>query len=168
MSEEEEKLPMEITDFPWCYKSNENRCTTFFGFSIAPPFNVGKWMLFYPNSKMNDSWILAKKLFDNNELYGVISMKCSTAYKNPRASSKNNGIIILYCSDSDNESEIMKIGKNILNKFKYIENPTIFYKPNEMTNNGTRATGCRCNHKYVLENELYKKMQKSWMDDDDY
>lgn len=38
-------------------------------------------------------------------------MKCSTAYENPRASTLEEGIIILYCNNSSNEETIINIGK---------------------------------------------------------
>ena len=42
---------------------------------------------------MNDKWKLAKKLFRENRLEGIIGMKCSTSFQNPRASNSSDGII---------------------------------------------------------------------------
>lgn len=74
---------------------------------------TGKWMLFYAKHLMNEAWLIVKKLYRENKLEGVTSMKCSTSYENPRAST-SDGVIILYCKNSSNEEQIMKIGKNIL------------------------------------------------------
>jgi DNA polymerase III epsilon subunit-like protein len=110
----------------------------------------GKWMLFYPNDKMNEMWKFATRVYKANQLTGVRSMKCSTAKENPRASSSNNGIIILYSSYSADEKYITKIGQNILATFKYQEFPYMYYKSDEQTWKGTRATGCEKNHMYRL------------------
>jgi len=44
-----------------------------------------------------------KKLFLENKLYEINSMTVSTAYKNPRASEENYGVIIYYCGPESNE-----------------------------------------------------------------
>lgn len=117
-------------------------------------FDNGKWMLFYDKLLINEKWELAKRLFRNGKLNGVVSMKCSTAFINPRASS-DNSIIILYCINSSFEEDIMDIGTNILNMFDYRENLYIYYKTDLQTNEGTRATGSKKNHTYKLLNPLY-------------
>jgi hypothetical protein len=118
--------------------------------------NSGKWMLFYNKQSMNENWILAKKLYRENKLDGVVSMKCSTLYKNIRASPDDH-VIILYCNNSNDEEIIMNIGKKILVLFNYIESQTIYYKTDEQTMEGTIATGCIKNHTYKLLNPLYKR-----------
>ena len=131
--EEEEQLPMNEHDAFWLFESsNKNGIET---------IDNGKWMLFYPNDKMNEMWKFAKKFYKANQLTGVRSMKCSTAKENPRASSSDNGIIILYSSYSEDEKYIKKIGQNILATFKYQEFPYMYYKSDEQTFKGTRATG---------------------------
>ena len=105
-------LPLEVSDSPWLHENLDSE-----GVSIGE--NTGKWMLFYDKSSMNEVWISAKKLYRENKLYGIKSMKCSTAYENPRASTLDDGIIILYCNNSSNEEEIMNIGKKILEMFNY-------------------------------------------------
>ena len=113
-------------------------------------------MLFYDKSLMNEAWVLAKKLYRENKLDGVKSMKCSTAYENPRASQLDEGIIILYCSNSSNEETIMNIGKKILEMFDYKEKQIVYYKTDLQTREGTIATGSKKNHTYKLFNTLYK------------
>ena len=105
---------------------------------------------------MNEAWVLAKKLYRENKLDGVKSMKCSTAYENPRASQLDEGIIILYCSNSSNEETIMNIGKKILEMFDYKEKQIVYYKTDLQTREGTIATGSKKNHTYKLFNTLYK------------
>lgn len=145
-------LPSQISDFPWLYKNDKNARYN----SVSPwrpkPVNIGKWMLYYDKSKLDDAWTLAKNLYDAQKLDGILSMKCSTFAPNPRASTTNKGVIILYCSDSSNEQKIMSIGEHILNMFNYNENPTIYYKTDLQTSNGTFATGSKCNHTYKLIN----------------
>lgn len=140
-------LPLEVSDSPWlCENNNEG----------VKSVDTGKWMLFYDKSLMNEAWVLAKKLYRENKLDGVKSMKCSTAYENPRASQLDEGIIILYCSNSSNEETIMNIGKKILEMFDYKEKQIIYYKTDLQTQEGTFATGTKKNHTYKLVNPLYK------------
>ena len=114
-------LPLDVSDFLWLYEKTDRKKSEFYK-------NIGKWMLFYDKKMMNDNWILAKKLYRENKLESIISMKCSTNYNNPRASSLDEGVIILYCSDSSNEEKIINIGKNILEMFDYKEKQFIYYK----------------------------------------
>ena len=142
-------LPLDVDDSPWLYEKSDS--------TKGSHSEMGKWMLFYDKQMMNDSWRNATKLFRENKLDGVISMKCSTNLDNPRASSLDKGIIILYCSDSSNEEKIMNIGKKILEIFDYKENELIYYKTDLQTSEGTIATGSNKNHTYKLFNHLYKR-----------
>jgi hypothetical protein len=113
-------------------------------------------MLFYDNSLMNEAWNIAKKLYRENKLNGVKSMKCSTAYENIRASTRKEGIIILHCNNSSNEETIINVGKKIIEMFDYKEKSIIYYKTNLQTRKGTIATGSKKNHTYSLFNHLYE------------
>jgi len=140
-------LPLEVSDSPWLYENNNEGVKS---------VDTGKWMLFYDKSLMNEAWVLAKKLYRENKLDGVKSMKCSTAYENPRASQLDEGIIILYCFNSSNEETIINIGKKILEMFDYKEKQIVYYKTDLQTREGTIATGSKKNHTYKLFNTLYK------------
>lgn len=140
-------LPLEVSDSPWLYENNNEG---------AKSVDTGKWMLFYDKSLMNEAWVLAKKLYRENKLDGVKSMKCSTVYENPRAATLDEGIIILYCNNSSNEETIMNIGQKIIEMFDYKENKIIYYKTDLQTREGTIATGSKKNHTYKLFNTLYK------------
>lgn len=140
-------LPLEVSDTPWLYENKYH--------SVSVE-ETGKWMLFYDNSLMNESWKMAKKLYRDNKLDGVTCMKCSTAYENHRASTLYEGVIILYCNKSSNEEKIMNIGKKIIEMFGYKEKQIIYYKTDLQTEEGTNATGKRKNHTYKLFNPLYK------------
>ena len=134
--------PMETLDAYWIYKSNtkHNSANT----------NVGKWMLFYPKDEINDKWDVAKQLYRDGVSTGVVSMKCSTARPNPRASNPDSSIIIFYSDDSSNEELTMNIGRDICKSMAYSEQPFMYYKTDEQTSIGTRATGSRRNYKYRL------------------
>ena len=142
-----ELLPLDVNDNPWLYEEK---------MGDVEIIDTGKWMLFYDKSSMNDSWLLAKKIFRENKLKGIISMKCSTVYPNPRASTNDNGVIILHCSYSSNEENIINIGKRVLQMFDYKESKFIYYEKDTQTREGTRATGSKINHMYKLFNSLYK------------
>lgn len=163
-------LPMQVTESPWLYEygnyynsySERQNQTEDDGIY----YDSGKWMLYYNNSLMNEKWTLAKNIYRKNKLDGVISIKCSTAKINPRASSNDDGIIILYCSNSSNKKKIMNIGYTIIESFNYKKQKYIYYKTNEQTYEGTIATGKKKNHTYRLENKLYevkwKKNDPNW------
>ena len=140
-------LQLEVSDSPWLYENKNDGVKS---------VDTGKWMLFYDKSLMNEAWNIAKKLYRENKLDGVNSMKCSTAYENPRASTLEEGIIILYCNNSSNEETIMNIGKKIIEMFDYKEQKIIYYKTDLQTREGTIATGSKKNHTYKLFNHLYK------------
>lgn len=163
-TEEEEQLPMNTCDTPWLHIYSK-------GCKII---DTGKWMLFYPNEDMNEKWQLAKQLFRAGQLIGVRSMKCSTAMENPRASSKDTGVIILYSSYSADEPYITKIGQHILAMTGYQQSPYLYYKTDEQTFQGTRATGCGKNYLYrikVSDGCKYEEITKTpntvydWIDD---
>ena len=141
-------LPLEVSDSPWLYENKNNNIES---------VDTGKWMLFYDKSLMNGAWDIAKKLYRENKLDSVKSMKCSTAYENPRASTLGEGIIILYCNDSSKEETIMNIGKKIIEMFDYREKQIIYYKTDLQTREGTISTGSKKNHTYKLFNHLYKR-----------
>ena len=133
--------PMETLDAYWIYESNTKHNST----------DAGKWMLFYPKDDINDKWDVAKQLYRDGVLLGVVSMKCSTARPNPRASNTISGIIIFYSDDSSNEELIMNIGRDICRSMQYSEQPFMYYKTDEQTSIGRRATGSRRNYKYRLQ-----------------
>jgi hypothetical protein len=102
---------------------------------------IGKWMLFYDQDRMDAAWVLAKNELKAAHLQGVVSIKCSTSFKNERASTSENGIIIFYCTSSSNEREILGIGANLLEKLSYTEQKIIYYKTDSQTREGTRSSG---------------------------
>lgn len=133
--------PSETTDYYWIgdrvFREEDEKAV-----------DIGKWMLFYPRDKIDGEWELAKNLYRSNKLEGVTHMKCSTAKKNPRASS-DNFVIILYCTNSGDSARILSIGRHIVQVFDY-KNP-MYYKTNTQTQDGTRGTGQQYNHTYVIE-----------------
>jgi hypothetical protein len=140
-------LPLNINKYPWIFENNGK---------IIENKDTGKWMLYYPKSILNEYWVKSKKLYKLNKLEGIKSLKCSTNYKNLRSKSNEEGVIIFYCNNSNNKDLILNIGKKIIKLLDYTERSIIYYKTNEQTLYGTRATGNKKNHKYKLRNELYK------------
>jgi len=137
--DEVEATPMGTTDTPWIYECDGR---------TEEGDDVGKWMLFYDNNVMDARWGKFKTLYRQNQLPGVISMKCSTAMENPRASSNSNGVILFYCNNSEDEDAIMSIGTNIVSYANINPWYYIYYKSNKQTRLGTRATGVKKNWLY--------------------
>ena len=108
----------------------------------------GKWMLFYDRLHIDKEWAKMKHLYNESKLGNVISMKCSGAKENPRASDKNSHVIIIYCPDHEND--IMSIGNSIVANLVDYSNTYIYYKSNIQTKEGTRATGQNVNHLYKI------------------
>jgi hypothetical protein len=112
--------------------------------------DVGKWMLFYPKSKLDLKWKEFCNLWDEKKLPGILSMKCSTSLKSSRSSSDSEGVIILYCNNSSNETEIINIGKSLIPYIQDYYINTIYYKTDTQTRAGTKSTGTIINHTYKI------------------
>ncbi len=142
-------LPLDVFNDPWLYESN-NYIHHSEGTKLFEGEDVGKWMLFYNKRDLNDKWLFAKTLYRENKLIGVEAMKCSTNYDNPTSSNPENGVIILYCSESSNKDKIINTGEVILDMFNYKDSQYIYYKTNLQTYQGNRMSGSKKNHTYKL------------------
>ena len=90
-------LPLDVFDSPWLYESGreseyiqDSEWLSMFDSGL----DIGKWMLFYDKKLLNEAWLQVSKLYREGKMTGVRSIKCSTSYENPRASSYDAGIII--------------------------------------------------------------------------
>jgi hypothetical protein len=135
--------PMDVTDASWVYHTRLTDETV----------NVGKWMLFWPNTLLNAKWQAICRAWDEGQLLGVFGMKCSTARPNPRSSNPHEGVIIMYCNNSEDEEHIMDIGKRISLHLHDYPREYIYYKTDEQTHVGTAATGAINNSTYRLDLE---------------
>ena len=91
-------------------------------------YRDGKWMMFFPLNEMDRRWAEACYLYKSGLLNGINSLKASTAKQNPmpeRLHAYDEGIIIFYCGPSENSTQILEYGRNILNKMNYPK--TYFY-----------------------------------------
>lgn len=145
-------VPTEITDSYW----------VFHGESSIEKNDVGKWMLFYPKTKLDSKWKEFCSLWDENKLSGILSMKCSTSLKSSRSSNDNEGVIILYCNNSFNKTKIMTIGKRIIPYIQDYPSNNIYYKTNTQTRVGTIATGATTNSTYKIAVER-QNINQGWM-----
>ena len=106
--------------------------------------------MFFNKAVLDSQWILYRTLFEQHQLQGVIAMKVSTMYHNPRATSDDDGVIIFYCDKSKLETHIMDVGQRIIQYLHNYEYPLIYYKTDTQTRNGTIMTGMKTNHTYTL------------------
>ena len=107
--------PSQVTNSYWVYALEQHIAQRF-------PNQDGKWMMFFPMSEMDARWNEACQLYRSGRLYGVNSMKASTAQQNPmpeRLHGYDEGIIIFYCGPSEDEQNVMEYGRNILNNMNY-------------------------------------------------
>ena len=130
--------PSQVHNSYWVYALEQDLAARY-------PSQDGKWMMFFPMSEMDARWNEACQLYRSGKLFGVNSMKASTAQQNPmpeRLHGYNEGIIIFYCGPSEDEQNVMQYGRNILNNMHY---PTAqFYYKSDKPHNRSRQTRCRC------------------------
>ena len=137
--------PVEVTDSPWLYEEKPD-------IAQRHPAADGKWMQFYHKSQLNAMWNLAKTKYRADMLEGIHSMKVSTAYPNPRASSSTDGVIIFYCGPSADAERMVHYGNKLLEELPYRSSSGwMSYKSDEQTSEGTRATGQKKNYLYRLK-----------------
>jgi len=139
-----ETKPSQVSNDYWIYETSTSH-------SSSP--GGGKWMLFYRNKDIDAAWIKAKTCMRSGILAGIAAMKVSTARENARASDKDSQVIIFYCGPPDDEDSVVRYGKNLVEAMNYVSinsNPHVYYKSDEQTVAGTKATGQRKNHLYKI------------------
>jgi len=144
LQDDAETKPSQVSKDYWLYEKSN--------FPNTSPAN-GKWMLFYLNKDIDAAWIKAKTLMRKGALTGIPAMKVSTARENSRASDSNSQVIIFYCGPPDDEANVIRYGENLVAVMNYRSlnsNPYVFYKSDEQTMAGTRATGQGKNHLYKI------------------
>ena len=116
-----------------------------------PRENQGAWMMFHPIDMVDDMW---KKLYDlyyNDELPDVTYIKTSTARYNPRASRTGISVLMAFCRPWQDEKLIKRVGYNLALKMAHFSSHNyMFFKPNFMIGQGTRATGRKINSYYRI------------------
>ena len=111
----------------------------------------GKWMLFYPKAEMDARWLEACEHMQAGRFGIVESMKASTFKENPRSSDHGKGVIIIY-TPQIHKDMLMETGRLIMNAMQY--GVTMYFKTNEQTHVGTRATGVQKNHTFYLRPQV--------------
>jgi len=87
------------------------------------PDECGKWMLFYPSERIDQSWEAAKSALRASLLQGVVEMKVSTAraaaenaqaqQQQGRGSYTPSHVLIFYCGPATNKELVMSIGRRV-------------------------------------------------------
>lgn len=143
------KKPTETDDECWLYHYNSDISEE--EFRRMGEIEMGKWMMFIKKSELDQMWENCCNLYDASKLNGIVSMKCSTNYKNPRSSNDALGVIIFYCGPSSDECKMLEYGKNLLKFIPYYNNyGHMAYKSDVQTLRGTRKTGQTKNWLYKL------------------
>uniref|UniRef100_A0A914H1V9 ZZ-type domain-containing protein n=1 Tax=Globodera rostochiensis TaxID=31243 RepID=A0A914H1V9_GLORO len=127
---------------------------------------AGKWMMFFDKQRELDrKWDEAKRLYNAGKLEGINSLKVSTACDNPRARDNKMGVIIFYCGPYWDKAKMMCIGHKLLAQMPY--NFHLAYKADWQTLEGTRATGNRKNHLYVIKPSEEQRKPKAETNEDE-
>jgi hypothetical protein len=127
----------------WIYYANSNYRPCYIE---SPDYYDGKWMLFYPKSVIDEKWDLFKNLCRDGNLHGINAIKVSGAKENPRASNKNDAVLILYLSGT--YAEVKESGEYLRQYLGDYGSNYIYFKTNCQTRLGTRATGAEVNHQF--------------------
>jgi len=138
-----EPRPSQVSDQYWIHEIPPGR--------VGP--TDGKWMLFYLNKDIDAVWRKAKSLFRKGRLIGISAMKVSTARENSRSSDSNSQVLICYCGPVNDEVNVTRYGERLLTEMDYRPfntNPYVYYKSDQQTMAGTRATGQGKNHLYKI------------------
>ncbi|CAH1119099.1 unnamed protein product [Phaedon cochleariae] len=110
----------------------------------------GKWMMFFAKNILDEKWKMCCDLYKARKLTGIAQMKVSTSVRSPRTTDHANGVIIFYCGPANDEEAVMAYGKKLLEVVPYTGNRYMYYKSDEQTYEGTRATGQKKNHLYKI------------------
>jgi hypothetical protein len=146
-------LPMSVTTHSFLA---EDRMKTI---GQVLPEDIGKWMFFYNKNRMDEKWLLVTKLFRENKLNQIIfGMKCSTAACGMGSNNESTGIILIYCTKSQDKEVIMMVGKELLVLFNYTHNPMIYYRSDlQSTQCNNKAPYNQKIYMYRLLNYIYNK-----------
>jgi hypothetical protein len=69
--------------------------------------NGGKWLIFVPVSEVDKVWDSIEQSTEDDRLGGV--SKVATPYPNPLAIHKEKRVICVYTSDSEDETDVMRV-----------------------------------------------------------
>ena len=111
------KRPSRLTTHSWIFEEdaakNKPACTV----CPHPQWKVGQWMMFFDSSIIDEKWDLVVDCYRRGLLFGVQSIKVSTAKETFKCSDMPGmkcHVIIFYCGPSDHKDLMMKIGHNLL------------------------------------------------------
>ena len=153
--------PLSVKDDLWLAHYNDEQWFRWF----ADGHDHGKWMLFYDEEKLEEAWKKAKWLYDEERLDGIFALEVSTGAEGSFRYQKNgSGVIIFHCGPTSNEQKMVEYGEKVVNLMDYHfgsqrthghHPPLVYFKTDEMTSFGTRATG-------QIKNHLYKIKMLNW------
>ena len=141
-------LPTNVETWPFIYEKNEELMR-----KNSYGEACGKWMMFWYKEILDKKWAEARQLYRAGKLEGIHSMKVSTEEDSGGLYNPNTGVIIFYCGPATDEKKMMTIGQKLLEQIPYYSYRfgAMFYKSDEQTEEGTRATGNRRNHKFKIQ-----------------
>ncbi len=109
---------MEVNTRQYIYHWRPEQLSTW-GASFTPDDHGGVWSLFYEKDRLSEAWTKATRLYDDDQLQGIIYLKCSTAFEKEGGERYLRGLILFSCGPSLNEELILSYGRNILKKMGY-------------------------------------------------
>lgn len=156
-TEVDSRKPSEVTDCYWIFHSWSPPkqtveelelafATEYFAADIKEEFYIGKWMLFYPKSELDDAWEKAKTCQETRRFSycgNAFSMKVSTFRPSPLAADPTQGVIIIYGNGF--APNVLAFGEKIAKAMEYHStNGWMYFKTDSQTSAGSySANGVR-------------------------
>lgn len=118
----DDRLPSQVNDDYWISARNREG---------KQSINPGKWMIFVPKFKLDETWNIIKRATVTGQL--GISSKTSTNRPNPNARSDDIKVICVHTYDYKDEADVMRVRQR-LSELGF--NQKLNYKTDDATHAG--------------------------------
>ena len=98
--------PSLVTEIYWIYAFPKQK-----NYKKPKDNSGGKWLIFVPNEKIDDTWHIIK-IATENGILGCGS-KVATAKENPNATNSKTKVICVYSYDADDEKDVLRIREEL-------------------------------------------------------
>ena len=110
------KRPSRMISHYWIYEDDPARQKPACRICPHPKWKNGQWMMFFDETIIDEKWDQAVDLYRRGKLFGVQSMRVSTAKS---FSDMKRHVLIFECGPSDHKNEMMEIGHHLLDCIYY-------------------------------------------------
>lgn len=111
-----ESVPTKVTDAYWLHERNAKIADKY----QCERVKSGHWLMIFNRAWLDKAWQKACKLYREDKLTGIHSMRVSTA-KQSDGDHKYTGIIMYYCGPSDQLDLVKSYGENLAKLTNYFD-----------------------------------------------